>query len=110
MKQQALAIAAATMLTIGLGIANAEQIEVLDQGVSPEIAACGSDQNPCRNEEMINDGSQVSQLDAEGGPGVEQEDVINDSSGDDQAEDQETGMAEQASNESHVPDVIIFLQ
>jgi len=106
MKQQALAIAAAIMLTIGLSIANAEQIVVLDQGVSPEIAACGSDQNPCLPE-MINEVRQVAELNAEGGPGVEQQDVMKDSSGENEAEDQE--MAE-ASDESQVPEVIIFLQ
>lgn len=108
MKQQALAIAAATMLTIGLGIANAEQIVVLDQGVSPEIVVCGSDQNPCLPE-MINEGSQGSGLNAEGGPGVEQQDVMNDGTDENEAEDQEMTMAE-ASDESEVPEVIIFLQ
>ena len=59
MKQQALAIAAATMLTVGLGIANAsEQSGMLDQSRAPDMSAC-SDPNLCPKEEMINEGSQV---------------------------------------------------
>jgi hypothetical protein len=108
MKQQALAIAAATMLTIGLGIANAEQIVVLDQGVSPEIATCGSDQNPCLLG-IVTDGRQVTELNAEGGPDMEQQDVMNDSSDENEADDQEMAMAE-ASDDSNGPALIIFLQ
>ena len=109
MKQQALAIAAATLLTVGLGIANAsEQSGTLDQSASPDMSACSSNPSLCPNEEMINKGNQLSQPDTGGGIQVGQQ---NESMKDEeQAEDQDTGTAEQASDESRVPDVIIFVQ
>ena len=108
MKQQALAIAAATMLTIGLGIANAsEQSGTLDQSVGPDMSACSSDPSLCPNEEMINEGNQLSQPDTGGGIQVGQQ---NESMNDEEAEDQDTGTAEQTSDESRAPGVIIFVQ
>jgi len=109
MKQQALAIAAATMLTIGLGIANAsEQSGTLDQSVGPDMSACSSDPSLCPTEEMINAGNPLSQPDTGSGIQVgQQNESMND---EEQAEDQDTGTAEQTSDESRIPDVIIFVQ
>ena len=108
MKQQALAIAAATMLTIGLGIANAsEQSGTLDQSVGPDMSACSSDPSLCPTEEMVNEGDQLSQPDTGGIQVGQQNESMKD---EEQAEDQDTGTAEQTSDESHAPDVIIFVQ
>ncbi|HEY3197021.1 MAG TPA: hypothetical protein VGJ57_03315 [Nitrospirales bacterium] len=111
MKRQALAIAAATMLTIGLGIANAsEQSLMPDQTASPDISAC-SDPNLCPQEEMINEGNQVFFPDAQGGILVGQpSESMNDVDVEELAEDEDTATAEQASDDSSVPDVIIFVQ
>jgi hypothetical protein len=115
MKQQALTIAAATMLTVGLGIANAsEQSGMLEQSTGTDMAACSSDHNPClnndemtNNDEMINEGKQVSQDDTEV---IILEERTEDAEAQDQAKEEDSGTAEQASDESHVPDVIIFVQ
>jgi hypothetical protein len=109
MKQQALAIAAATMLTIGLGVANAsEQSGMLEQSTGTDMAACSSDHNPClNNEEMMNEGKQVSQQDTEV---IILEEQTEDADAQDQAKEEDSGTAEQASDESHAPDVIIFVQ
>jgi hypothetical protein len=112
MKQQALAIAAATMLTVGLGLANAsEQSGTLDQSVAPDMSACSSDHSLCPTEEMINEDNQLSQSGTEGAMQVgQQNESINDTFVEEQAEDTDTATAEQASDESRVPDVIIFVQ
>jgi hypothetical protein len=108
MKQQALAIAAATLLTVGLGIANAsEQSGTLDQSASPDMSACSSDRSLCPTEEMVNEGDQLSQPDTGGIQVGQQNDSMKD---EEQAEDQDTGTAEQTSDESRAPDVIIFVQ
>jgi len=109
MKQQALAIAAATMLTVGLGIANAsEQSGTLEQSSGTDMAACSSDHTLClNNEEMVNDAKQVSQQDTEV---IILEELTEDADAQDQTKEEDSGMAEQASDESQAPDVIIFVQ
>ena len=112
MKQQALAIAAATLLTVGLGVANAsEQSAILDQGVGPEMSAC-TDPSLCPSEEVfILEVNPVSLPDAQGAIHVGQQDEsMNDVYVEELAEDQDIATAEQASDDSHVPDVIIFVQ
>jgi hypothetical protein len=111
MKQQALAIAAATLLTLGLGVANAsEQSGMLDQSVGPEMSAC-SDPNLCPREEMINEGNPVLLPDAQGEIQVGQRDEsMNDVYVEELAEDEDMATAEQASDDIRVPDVIIFVQ
>ena len=107
MKQQGLAIAAAAMLSLCLGIANAgsEQTSILDQ-----TSACDSSQNVCLNSEM-KDQEQASQSDAEVGLRVGLPDEsMTESSDEAQAEDQDNDTEEQALDESQSRPIIIIVQ
>ena len=107
MKQQGLAIAAAAMLSLCLGIANAgsEQTSILDQ-----TSACDSSQNVCLNSEM-RDQDQASQSDAEVGLRVGLPDESMTESPDEaQAEDQDIDTEEQALDESQSRPIIIIVQ
>lgn len=107
MKQQGLAIAAAAMLSLCLGIANAgsEQTSILDQ-----TSACDSSQNVCLNSEM-RDQDQASQSDAEVGLRVGLPDEsMTESSDEAQAEDQDNDTEEQALDESQSRPIIIIVQ
>ena len=106
MKQQGLAIAAAAMLSLCLGVANAgSELTSMDQ-----ISACDSSQNVCLNSEM-RDQDQLSQADAEVGlrTGLPDEST-NESSDENQAEDQDNDADDQALDESQSRPVIIIVQ
>ena len=106
MKQQGLAIAAAAMLSLCLGIANAGS----EQTSMDQTSACDSSQNVCLNSEM-RDQDQLSQSDAEVGLRVGLPDEsMTESSDEAQAEDQDNDADEQASDESQSRPVIIIVQ
>ena len=112
MKQQGLAIAAAAMLSLCLGIANAgsEQTGMDQTGIDHTIAACDSTRNVCLNSEM-RDQDQLSQSDAEVGLRVGlQDESMTESSDESQAEDQDNDADEQALDESQSRPVIIIVQ
>jgi hypothetical protein len=106
MKQQGLAIAAAAMLSLCLGIANAGS----EQTSMDRTSACDSSQNVCLNGEMRDQG-QLSQSDAEVGlrTGLPDE-SMNETSDENQAEDQDNDADEQALDESQSRPVIIIVQ
>jgi hypothetical protein len=106
MKQQGLAIAAAAMLSLCLGIANAGS----EQTSMDQTSACDSSQNVCLNSEM-RDQDQASQSDAEVGLRVGLPDEsMTDSSDEAQAEDQDNDTEEQALDESQSRPIIIIVQ
>jgi len=106
MKQQGLAIAAAAMLSLCLGIANAGS----EQTSMDQTSACDSTQNVCLNSEM-RDQDQASQSDAEVGLRVGLPDEsMTESSDENQAEDQDNDTDEQALDESQSRPVIIIVQ
>ena len=106
MKQQGLAIAAAAILSLCLGIANAGS----EQTGVDQISACDSTQKVCLNSEM-RDQDQLSQSDAEVGLRVGlQEESMNESSDEGQTEDQDNDTDEQALDESQSRPVIIIVQ
>jgi len=106
MKQQGLAIAAAAMLSLCLGIANAGS----EQTSMDQTSACDSSQNVCLNSEM-RDQDQASQSDAEVGLRVGMPDEsMTESSDENQAEDQDNDTDEQALDESQSRPVIIIVQ
>ena len=106
MKQQGLAIAAAAMLSLCLGIANAGS----EQTSMDQTSACDSRQNVCLNSEM-RDQDQASQSDAEVGLRVGLPDEsMTESSDENQAEDQDNDTDEQALDESQSRPVIIIVQ
>ena len=106
MKQQGLAIAAAAMLSLCLGIANAGS----EQTSMDQTSACDSTQNVCLNSEM-RDQDQLSQSDAEVGLRVGLPDEsMTESSDENQAEDQGNDTDEQALDESQSRPVIIIVQ
>ncbi len=106
MKQQGLAIAAAAMLSLCLGIANAGS----EQSSMDQTSACDSAQNVCLNSEMM-DQDQLSQSDAEVGLRVGLPDEsMTESSDENQAEDQDNDTDEQALDESQSRPVIIIVQ
>ena len=106
MKQQSLAIAAAAMLSLCLGIANAGS----EQTSMDQTSACDSSQNVCLNSEM-RDQDQLSQSDAEVGLRVGLPDEsMTESSDENQAEDQDNDTDEQALDESQSRPVIIIVQ
>ena len=106
MKQQGLAIAAAAMLSLCLGIANAGS----EQTSMDQTSACDSSQNVCLNSEM-RDQDQASQSDAEVGLRVGLPDEsMTESSDEAQAEDQDNDTDEQALDESQSRPVIIIVQ
>ena len=106
MKQQGLAMAAAAMLSLCLGVANAGSGETgIDQ-----TSACDSSQNVCLNSEM-RDQNQASQSDAEVGLRVGLPDEsMTESSDEAQAEDQDNDTDEQALDESQSRPIIIIVQ
>ena len=107
MKQQGLAIAAAAMLSLCLGIANAGSEQT---GMDQELSACDSTQNVCLNSEM-RDQDQLSQSDAEVGLRVGLPDEsMTESSDENQAEDQDNDTDEQALDESQSRPMIIIVQ
>ena len=107
MKQQGLAIAAAAMLSLCLGVANAGSEQT---GMDQQTSACDSTQNVCLNSE-IRDQDQLSQSDAEVGLRVGLPDEsTSESSDENQAEDQENDTDEQALDESQSRPVIIIVQ
>ena len=106
MKQQGLAIAAAAMLSLCLGIANAGS----EQTSMDQTSACDSSQNVCLNSEM-KDQDQASQSDAEVGLRVGLPDEsMTESSDEAQAEDQDNDTEEQALDESQSRPIIIIVQ
>ena len=109
MKQQGLAIAAAAMLSLCLGIANAGS----EQTSMDQTSACDSSQNVCLNSEM-RDQDQASQSDAEVGlrVGLPDESMTDssDSTDEAQAEDQDNDTEEQALDESQSRPIIIIVQ
>ena len=106
MKQQGLAIAAAAMLSLCLGIANAGS----EQTSMDQTSACDSTQNVCLNSEM-RDQDQASQSDAEVGLRVGLPDEsMTESSDENGAEDQGNDTDEQALDESQSRPVIIIVQ
>ena len=106
MKQQSLAIAAAAMLSLCLGIANAGS----EQTSMDQTSACDSSQNVCLNGEM-RDQDQATQSDAEVGLRVGLPDEsMTESSDENQAEDQDNDTDEQAFDESQSRPVIIIVQ
>lgn len=106
MKQQGLAIAAAAMLSLCLGIANAGS----EQTSMDQTSACDSSQNVCLNSEM-RDQDQASQSDAEVGLRVGLPDEsMTESSDEAQAEDQDNDTEEQALDESQSRPIIIIVQ
>ena len=106
MKQQGLAIAAAAMLSLCLGIANAGS----EQTSMDQTSACDSSQNVCLNGEM-RDQDQATQSDAEVGLRVGLPDEsMTESSDENQAEDQDNDTDEQALDESQSRPVIIIVQ
>ena len=108
MKQQGLAIAAAAMLSLCLGIATAGS----EQTGMDQTSACDSTQNVCLNSEM-RDQDQLSQSDAEVGlrVGLQDESMTETESSDEsQAEDQDNDADEQALDESQSRPVIIIVQ
>jgi hypothetical protein len=106
MKQQGLAIAAAAMLTLCLGIANAGS----EQTSMDQTSACDSSQNVCLNSEM-RDQDQASQSDTEVGLRVGLPDEsMTESSDEAQAEDQDNDTEEQALDESQSRPIIIIVQ
>lgn len=112
MKQQILAVAAAAILTLGLGIANAapEQSDTLNyQGGSAEMSPCALSQNLCVDQNMINDGSRPSQSDAEVGLRVGQQDGSMDNASDDD-QDAESDADDQASSDNEPQQLIIIVQ
>ena len=106
MKQQGLAIAAAAMLSLCLGIATAGS----EQTGMDQTSACDSTQNVCLNSEMMDQG-QLSPSDAEVGlrVGLQDESMI-ESSDESEAEDQDNDTDEQALDESQSRPVIIIVQ
>jgi hypothetical protein len=114
MKQQGLAIAAAVMLSLCLGIANAgsEQTGMDQTGSDQTISACDSTRNVCLNSEM-RDQDQLSQSDAEVGLRVGlQDESMTESSDESQAEDQDNDndADELALDESQSRPMIIIVQ
>jgi hypothetical protein len=106
MKQQGLAIAAAAILSLCLGIANAGS----EQTGMDQTSACDSTQNVCLNSEM-RDQDQLSQSDAEVGLRVGLPDEsMTESSDENQAEDQDNDADEQALDESQSRPMIIIVQ
>jgi len=106
MKQQGIAIAAAAMLSLCLGIANAGS----ETGMDQEISACDSPQNVCLNSEM-RDQDQLSQSDTEVGLRVGlQDESMTESSDEGQAEDQDNDAVEQELDDSQSRPVIIIVQ
>jgi len=106
MKQQGFAIAAAAMLSLCLGIANAGS----EQTSMDQTSACDSSQNVCLNSEM-RDQDQASQSDAEVGLRVGLPDEsMTESSDEAQAEDQDNDTEEQALDESQSRPIIIIVQ
>ena len=106
MKQQSLAIAAAAMLSLCLGIANAGS----EQTSMDQTSACDSSQNVCLNSEM-RDQDQASQSDAEVGLRVGLPDEsMTESSDENEADDQGNDTDEQALDESQSRPVIIIVQ
>ena len=106
MKQQGLAIAAAAMLSLCLGIANAGS----EQTSMDQTSACDSTQNVCLNSEM-RDQDQASQSDAEVGLRVGLPDEsMTESSDENEADDQGNDTDEQALDESQSRPVIIIVQ
>ena len=106
MKQQGIAIAAAAMLSLCLGIANAGS----EQTGVDQISACDSTQNVCLNSEM-SDQDQLSQSDTEVGLRVGlQDDLMTESADESQAEDQDNDADEEALDESQSRPVIIIVQ
>ena len=106
MKQQGLAMAAAAILSLCLGIANAGS----EQTSMDQTSACDSSQNVCLNSEM-RDQDQASQSDAEAGLRVGMPDEsMTESSDENQAEDQYNDADEQASDESQSRPIIIIVQ
>jgi hypothetical protein len=107
MKQQGLAIAAAAMLSLCLGIANAGSEQT---GMDQQISACDSTQNVCLNGEM-RDQDQPSQSDGEMGLRVGLPDEsMTESSDENEAEDQDNDTDEQALDESQIRPLIIIVQ
>ena len=107
MKQQGTAIAAAAMLSLCLGIANAGSEQT---GMDQAISACDSTQNVCLNSEM-RDQDQLSQSDSEVGLRVGlQDEAMTESSDEGQAEDQDNDADEEALDENQSRPVIIIVQ
>ena len=106
MKQQGLGIAAAAMLSLCLGIANAGS----EQTSMDQTSACDSSQNVCLNGEM-RDQDQATQSDAEVGLRVGlPDDSMTESSDEAQTEDQGNDADEQALDESQSRPVINIVQ
>ena len=112
MKQQGIAIAAAAMLSLCLGVATAgsEQAGMDQTGVDQETSACDSTQNVCLDTGM-RDQDQPSQSDAEVGLRVGlQDESMTESSDEGQAEDQDNDADEQELDDSQSRPVIIIVQ
>jgi hypothetical protein len=109
MKHRLMVIAAAAMLALGVGVANAAENETVgSQSMSPELSRCGPDQNLCVNQ-MTQD-NQLFKSDAEVGLRLGQPDelVPDDLVIEAEAEDAEETDAEEAGDQPE--QLIIILQ